>query len=203
MILLSSAQTAYIIVAIICVPVIVSLTILFIYKNVHKQKHIKELTYLKLKNFCETNDYLLLNDYRIDLDDNHAGLIDHIVISNKYIFIINDFPISGVIKGDYSDDNLVSYDKSGAGTLVNPLNYNINLAKRLALANDLSQELIKGLVVINDDSKIMIENGNDLFLLIRLKELRKTIKRFDKDNVKKLKEDAIVSFINYLDSQNN
>ena len=202
MILLSSAQTAYVAVFTICVPLIISLIIYLVYKNVHRHKHIKELTYLKLKRFCESNDYLLLNEYRIEIDDSHVGMIDHIVVSDKYIFIINDFPISGVIKGNYSADELNTYDKNGAGMIVNPLNYNINMAKRLALYNDLSQDLVKGLVVINDDSKAIIENGNDQFKIVRLKELRKTIKQFDKDNVKKLKEEAVVAFIKYLDKQN-
>ena len=202
MIYLSSAQTAYIVVLVVAVLVIVALIVLLFIKNKYRPKHIRELTYIKLHHFCEANDYLLLNNYRINIDDSNIGIIDHVVISNKFIIIINDFPISGVLTGDYSSENLSIYNKQGAGAIVNPLNYNINLAKRLALFNDLSQELLRGLVVINSDSKLNITNNSNQFRIIRLNELKKTIRQFDKSNVKDLKEDDVVRFINYLNNQN-
>ena len=202
MILLSSAQTAYIVASVIAIIIVIALLIILFIKNKYRPKHTRELTYLKLHHFCEANDYLLLNNYRINIDDSNIGIIDHIVISNKFIVIINDFPISAVLSGDFSDDNLSIYDKNGGGTVVNPLNYNVNLAKRLALFNNLSQELIRGIVVINSDSKINVTNNNAQFRIVRLSELKKTIKQFDKVNVKKLKEDDVVRFINYLDKQN-
>ena len=202
MILLSSAQTAYIVVSVIAVIIIIALLVVLFIKNKYRPNHTREMTYLKLHHFCEANDYLLLNNYRINIDDSNIGIIDHIVISNKFIVIINDFPISAVLTGDFSDDNLSIYDKNGGGTVVNPLNYNVNLAKRLALFNNLSQELIRGIVVINSDSKINVTNNNGQFRIVRLNELKKTIKQFDKANVKKLKEEDVVRFINYLDKQN-
>ena len=202
MILLSSSQTAYIVSAIIGSIIILALIAILIFKNLYSPKHIKELTYLKLNHFCNANDYLLLNNYRIPIDDKNYGVIDHIVISNKFIIMINDFSLSGVINGDSSSEKLVARNKSGTNLIVNPLNYNINLTKRLALFNDLSQDLIKGLVVIHNDSEIKLTNSNKQFMMIRLKDLKRTIKEFDKENVKKLKEEAVVNFIKYLDKNN-
>ena len=202
MILLSSIQTAYIISAIICGLLVIALFVVLIFKNAYAPKHIRELTYMKLSRICNVNDFLLLNNYRIPIDDSNIGSIDHIVISNKFIIIINDFALSGVISGDSSSEKLKAYDKKGANLIVNPLNYNINLTKRLALFNDLSNSLIKGLVVIHNDSKINITNSGGQFRMIKLKELKKTIKEFDKEPVKKLKEDDVVRFIKYLNTNN-
>ena len=202
MLLLNSIQTAYVISAIICGLLIIALVAFLIFKNVYSPKHIRELTYFKLNSLCNTNDYLLLNNYRIHIDDSNIGSIDHIVISNKYIIIINDFSLSGVISGSAVSEKLKAYDKKGANLIVNPLNYNINLSKRLALFNDLSNGLIKGLVVIHNDSKINLTNTSNQFKMIKLKDLKKTIKAFDKEPVKNLKEDDVVRFINYLNSNN-
>ncbi len=202
MILLNSNQTIYIAIACLGLALIIFLIVVLIRRNVYQPKHIREMTYLKLRRFCEANDYLLLNNFRVDIDDKNIGIIDHIVISNKFIIIINDFALSGVLSGDYSDQKLKLYTKKKTDIIVNPLNYNINLTKRLALYNDLSAGLIRGLVVINNDSNINVTNCNGQFRIIQLKELRKTIREFDKEPVKRLKEENVVNFIQYLDGKN-
>lgn len=200
--LFNTIQTAYIVSAIICGLLVIALFVIFIFKNVYAPKHIRELTYMKLSRICNVNDYLLLNNYRIPIDDSNIGSIDHIVISNKFIIVINDFSLSGVISGNSSSEKLKAFDKKGTNLIVNPLNYNINLTKRLALFNDLNNSLIKGLVVIRNDSKINVTNSNSQFQMIKLKDLKKTIKEFDKEPVKKLKEDDVVRFIKYLNANN-
>ena len=202
MILLSAAQTAYLVSAIIAGLLVIALFVVLIFKNAYAPKHIRELTYLRLSKICNVNDYLLLNNYRIPIDDSNIGSIDHIVISNKFIIIINDFSLSGVISGSATNEKLKAYNKDGANLIVNPLNYNINLTKRLALFNDLNNSLIKGLVVIHNNSQINVTNSAGQFRIIKLKDLKKTIKEFDKEPVMKLKEDDVVRFIKYLNDNN-
>ena len=145
---------------------------------------------------------MLLNNYKIAIDDKNTGVIDHIVISNKYIIVINDFAISGVLSGKYQSEGLYNTTSKGTNIVANPINYNINLTKRLCLFNDLDHTLIKGLVVINNDADIKVENINEQFQIIRRKDLAKTIRKFDKENVKNLNEKSVVKFINYLNENN-
>lgn len=202
MILLSTSQTLYISLAIIGVLVVIFLICLLYFRNIYRNKHARELTYIKLSKICEHNDYLLLNDYHIDFDDKNKGLIDHLVISNKYIIIISVFSISGVLSGKFQGEELVNVNKKGTSIVANPINYNINLAKRLALFNDLNTSFLKGLVVINNDSSIKIEGHNEQFKIIKRKELNKTIKEFDKENIKNLNEESVIKFINKLNEEN-
>jgi len=202
MILLSTSQTLYISLAIIGVLVVIFLICLLYFRNIYRNKHARELTYLKLSKICEHNDYLLLNDYHIDFDDKNKGLIDHLVISNKFIIIISVFSISGVLSGKFQGEELVNVNKKGTSIVANPINYNINLAKRLALFNDLNTSFLKGLVVINNDSSIKIEGHNEQFKIIKRKELNKTIKEFDKENIKNLNEESVIKFINKLNEEN-
>lgn len=202
MILLSVAQTLYISLGSIGVLVILFLLYFLYYRNRYVRKHARELTYLKLSRICEHNDYLLLNDYRIDFDDSNKGLIDHLVISNKYIIIISVFSISGVLSGKFQSEELVNVNKKGTSIVANPINYNINLTKRLSLFNDLNHSFLKGLVVINNDSDIKIEGHNEQFQIIKRKDLGKTIKAFDQENIKNLNEESIIRFINKLNEEN-
>ena len=202
MILLSTSQTLYISLAIIGILVVIFLICLLYFRNIYRNKHARELTYLKLSKICEHNDYLLLNDYHIDFDDKNKGLIDHLVISNKYIIIISVFSISGVLSGKFQGEELVNVNKKGTSIVANPINYNINLTKRLALFNDLNTSFLKGLVVINNDSSIKIEGHNEQFKIIKRKDLNKTIKEFDKENIKNLNEESVIKFINKLNEEN-
>ena len=202
MILLSTSQTLYISLSIIGILVVIFLICLLYFRNIYRNKHARELTYLKLSRICEHNDYLLLNDYHIDFDDKNKGLIDHLVISNKYIIIISVFSISGVLSGKFQGEELVNVNKKGTSIVANPINYNINLTKRLALFNDLNTSFLKGLVVINNDSSIKIEGHNEQFKIIKRKDLNKTIKEFDKENIKNLNEESVIKFINKLNEEN-
>lgn len=202
MILLSVAQTLYISLGTIGVLVLLFLLCFLYYRNRYVRKHARELTYLKLSRICEHNDYLLLNDYRIDFDDSNTGLIDHLVISNKYIIIVSVFSISGVLSGKFQSEELVNVNKKGTSIVANPINYNINLTKRLSLFNDLNHSFLKGLVVINNDSDIRIKGHNEQFQIIKRKDLGKTIKEFDQENIKNLNEESIIRFINKLNEEN-
>lgn len=203
MLLLNDSQKIYIasLVAVILLTLVVALFCL--YKFVYAKKHYKEATYLILSRYAKNNDYLLLNNYKIDFDDKHVGYIDHILITNKYIFIINDFSLSGVISGELKERYLkvVNYKKE-VEEINNPLNYNINLIKRFNIYNNLDSTFVKGIVVIDNDSVINIKGMSSSFMMTTRNKLKSVINNFERDNVKNLKEETVVKFINYLDRSN-
>lgn len=202
MVLLSFVQALYISLSIIGGLLVLTLLYVVLYRNVLRQKNLKNRVAKSLYKFSNLNDYLLLNNYRIHIDDKHIGQIDHILITDKFIIIINDFPISGIITGDYSKEHLSVTDKSGTKLIVNPLNYNINLTKRIAIFNNLDNSFVRGIVVTNDDSVVDVKNLPEQFTIVSKKDLKKTVKDFDKAEVKPFKEDTVVQFINYLNDQN-
>lgn len=202
MVLLTFGQSLYITLSIIGGLLALLLLYIVLYKNVFRHKNLRNRVCSSLYKYSNLNDYLLLNNYKIHIDDTHFGQIDHVLITNKFIIVINDFPISGVITGNYSNEHLSVTDKTGNKLIVNPLNYNINLTKRLAIFNNLENSFVRGIVVTNDDSIIDVTNLPDQFTIISKKDLKKTIKEFEKADVKPFKEDTVVQFINYLNDQN-
>jgi len=200
---LTVEQKIYLAIATVLIVLFIITLGIVIYKFVYAKKKYREATYFKLSKLARDYDYLLYNNYKIDFDDSHVGIIDHILISKKYIYAINDFSISGVVKGELKSRNLtVIDDNQKVSHINNPLNYNINLVKRFNLFNNLDQSFVKGIVVINDDSVIKIENLNNQIMMIPRKKLCKVIKKFDRDNVRNFSEESIVRFMQKLDAAN-
>ena len=82
--------------------------------------------------------------------------------------------------------------------ILNPLNYNINLIKRLNVYNHLDRTFVKGIVNINNDSYIPSSLVNEQFMMLKRKDITKKILAFDKEKIANLKEDDVVNFINKL-----
>ena len=202
MIMLSLSQKIYISFAILGGLIVIFLLWLLFYRNLYKKYCLKKAVGYTLYRYSNLNDYLLLNDYRVHIDDKHIGHIEHILISNKFIIIINDFQISGVLSGEYNSEQLKLTTKKGEELIANPLNYNRNLTRRVALFNDLDNNFLKGIVVINDDSIIDISNVPNQFKICTKKELKKVIAEFDKEDVKPFKEETVIRFINILNDNN-
>lgn len=184
-----------------CIVVLLLAFYLF-YKNYLVKKKLKFFAGYILYRYSNLNDYLLLNDYKIHIDEKHIGEIDHILITNKFIVVINDFSISGVLTGRYNDEQIKLTNNKETKLIANPLNYNRNLTKRLALFNDLDNSFLKGITVINDDSLVEIDEMLEQFKICRKKDLKKVIRQFEKEDVKPFKEDTVVNFINILNENN-
>ena len=203
MTLLNISQKIYISVAILGGLIVLTLLFVLFYKNFLKGHRLKKLVGYKLYRFSNLNDYLLLHDYYVNIDDKSKGLVDHILITNKFIVVINDYQVSGVLSGDYSSEQLKVTTNKGEKLIANPLNYNRNLTKRIALFNDLDNSFLKGVVVVNDDAVINIDNIPAQYNICTVSELKKLIKEFDKEEVKPFKEDTVVRFINDLNDKNS
>jgi hypothetical protein len=202
MIMLSLSQKIYISFAILGGLIVIFLLWLLFYRNLYKKYCLKKAVGYTLYRYSNLNDFLLLNDYRVHIDDKHIGHIEHVLISNKFIIIINDFQISGVLSGEYNSEQLKLTTKKGEELIANPLNYNRNLTRRVALFNDLDNNFLKGIVVINDDSIIDITGIPNQFKICTKKELKKVIAEFDKEDVKPFKEETVIKFINILNDNN-
>ncbi len=202
MFLLSNSQAIYISLLIIGVILVILIFIFLLYKNILSKKRIKKITMNRLYRFANVNDYLLLNNYKIQIDDKNEGVIDHLLITDRFIFVIHDFNLSGVIEGRYFDEQLNAVINKEEKYIANPMNYNRNMAKRLALYQGLDNSYLKGIVVINNDTIVNIDEIPEQYAIVKANKLIKTIKKMDGIKIKPFKEDTIVEFINLLNKEN-
>lgn len=202
MFLLSKSQAIYISLLITGVILVTLIFIFLLYKNILSKKRIKKITMNRLYRFANVNDYLLLNNYKIQIDDKNEGVIDHLLITDRFIYVIHDFNLSGVIEGRYFDEQLNAVINKEEKYIANPMNYNRNMAKRLALYQGLDNSYLKGIVVINNDTIVNIDEIPDQYAIVKANKLIKTIKKMDGIKIKPFKEDTIVDFINLLNKEN-
>ena len=202
MILLNNDQKIYLSLLIVGGVIVLLLLFFLIYRNFIAKRRIKIRTGKRLYRFANVNDYLLLNNYKIQIDEKNMGVVDHILITNKFIFVIHDFPISGYVGGVYLDEQLHHITRKNDELIANPLNYNRNLSKRLAQYNGLDNSFLKGIVVTNEDAYFDISELPGQFAVCRPSQLMKTIKKMDGVKIKPFKEDTIVNFINSLAKEN-
>ena len=94
MFLLSKSQAIYISLLITGVILVTLIFIFLLYKNILSKKRIKKITMNRLYRFANVNDYLLLNNYKIQIDDKNEGVIDHLLITDRFIYVIHDFNLS-------------------------------------------------------------------------------------------------------------
>lgn len=202
MFLLSNSQAIYISLLIIGVILVILIFVFLLYKNILSKKRIKKIAMNRLYRFANINDYLLLNNYKIQIDDKNEGVIDHLLITDRFIYVIHDFNLSGVIEGRYFDEQLNAVINKEEKYIANPLNYNRNMIKRLALYQGLDNSYLKGIVVINNDTIVNIDEIPEQYAIVKANKLIKTIKKMDGIKIKPFKEDTIVDFINLLNKEN-
>ena len=202
MFLLTQPQAIYLSLLITGVILVILIFVFLLYKNILSKKRIKKITMNRLYRFANVNDYLLLNNYKIQIDDTHEGVIDHLLITDRFIFVIHDFNLSGVIEGRYFDEQLNAIINKEEKYIANPMNYNRNMAKRLALYQGLDNSYLKGIVVISNDTIVNIDEIPEQYAIVKANKLIKTIKKMDGVKIKPFKEDTIVDFINALNKEN-
>lgn len=202
MFIITQPQAIYLSLLIAGVILVILIFVFLLYKNILSKKKIKKITMNRLYRFANVNDYLLLNNYKIQIDDTHEGVIDHLLITDRFIFVIHDFNLSGVIEGRYFDEQLNAVINKEEKYIANPMNYNRNMAKRLALYQGLDNSYLKGIVVINNDTIVNIDEIPEQYAIVKANKLIKTIKKMDGVKIKPFKEDTIVDFINALNKEN-
>ena len=202
MLLLTIGQNIYLLCAIIGALLLIVLVTIFVKKNFFNNKNVDKAVYKKLYRLAHLNDYLLLNNYKITISEKTSLVLNHVLISNKFIILINDFNYSGVISGSYSDEQLLLHDKKGERLILNPLTYNRNILKRVALLNDLDTSFLKGVVVFANNTLFDIKEIPSQYYVCQKKDLASIIKEIDSIDVKPFKEDTVERFIAKLDSLN-
>jgi len=181
---LTSAQLAFIIALPIIVVVIALLVFLFFVVRRKRAKLYKENYYRKINDIVQYHDYFLLNQFPLKIEDHKKVFIDHIVLAEKYIYVISDFYFQGDIKGHASDESFILIGRNEKKTYIdNPILYNKKLLTKLAIATGFDVSLLKGICLVNDSCLLNIKNASKQFSILNRKDLKKYIKECEKDEV--------------------
>ena len=190
MILLSALYTNIIFYSLMVIALTL-LIFLYIYPSIKRykeSKHFNKFIYRKVYAIAMLNDYYLINNLPLysENDEEYAINIDHILISNKFMYVIKDLYYKDVINGNKNDKVWLSYDKLGRTTeFKNPLMLNLIRCDRFSEAQQIDRSYFISIVVVNND--IQMKNIDDISTsnsyICKKKDLKKLISKIEKRNV--------------------
>ncbi len=202
----------WIVFGILLLCILVSVFFLF-YDKIHyyfeKTRHRKRI-YKVLHYFAEEEDCYLLNDAEFFLSENDAAPthFDHLLFTEKYVYIITDFMAFGGIYGNVNDASLFLRKDSGKiVTIPNPV---LNGRERVRRIEELvgashEKKLFMSMTVYNPSlvvpKSIHIKDGESNF--ISLKELDETIRLAEQDNVAPIKDEMTKKLVHSLYERSN
>ena len=141
-------------------------------------------------------DFYLINRLLLKSNDGNNIDIDHLLLTNKYIFVIKDFYFEGALLGKDSDNTWVYYFgsvKEPSKKLVpNPLFENDRRLNKLSLITGLDKSFLISLILVNDDCDLsLLKKDDPNTYVVRLKELKPLIEKIESSNVAPLNDDQL------------
>ena len=159
--------------------VLISLLIVFydkvnmIWLSITKKSRIKR----KLKKIAKYNDYLLLNNLVLYINDYNYIEIEHLLIANKYIYVITSKSFYGDINGIATDAAWRLYRGGRLQHITNPLPNNLKRLRTVAHLTNIDEKNFISLVIINKPSFTNdIRSSRDNEFVVREKLLTTFIK---------------------------
>jgi hypothetical protein len=147
------------------IAILIVLSIIYIFKDslkniyigIRKNSRIRN----KIKKLVKENDYLYLHDLCLRLDAGKYINIDHVIIADKYIYVIEPKFWLGYIFGNEEDEKWLLNDGNGTIYVENPLRNTRFKIKVLANVLGISNDNFVNMVCIADCGKIKEVNIKD------------------------------------------
>ena len=191
---LPEKRVIFIIVIIIATLLVVFLYVLPFIIRYNDHKNFKKQVYKNLYNLAMEKDYYLINNLPLVSENNLVAKLDHIIFSNKYIYVIADKTYEDILSGKKEDNVWLSYSYSGDKKEINnPILLNEIRCDKFATIKKINRNYIISIVVVNNLAKINdIDSLNKSSSYIcHKKDLRNVIKNIEKREVSEFNLDNL------------
>lgn len=159
------------------------------------RKTYRKKVYKVLHYYAEENDQLLLNNCLIVLPgDKEATLIDHLLLADKYVYVVHDLYYDGALYGNLQDPLLFNQPTTGKRkTVRNPVYDNALVVEKLETMVGVGHDVRLFVNVVCYNKSLLVADGmkrkeQGLFFL-PVQELSKTIDAAEKDHVPPIAHD--------------
>lgn len=193
---------------IIVTPIILLLVIaILLYRPIRKsiyKKRFRELYGRKVYKLALYEDYYLINLFHLKFSDYSLVVVDHVLLAEKYIYVILDRYYNGSITGKLDDPSLVLISSKGKKQYIpNPINDIKQIVKRISLMSGIDKSLFVGIILINKECSINIERSNEDYYIIQVDKLKKLVGAIESRDVATINENQLQRFVNDLDKINS
>ena len=133
--------------------------------------------YRNVRRVTLDNDFYLVNDFKNKTAERETFTIDHIMIGDKFIYVIRDRYYPGVISATETDPKWIYYKGKKKKFINNPLLMNKARMENLSLIANLDSKLFISIVLINNDCLMTpMQNTENNSFLVSLKKFPELIK---------------------------
>lgn len=168
-----------------------TILVLFLYflpiiRNSLDKKNLNKRVYRILYALAMDKDYYLINNFPLIQNNELVAKLDHILFTNKYIYVISDRPFSGIINGNRDDNIWLNYSFSGERTEINnPLLMNKIRIEKFSKIKKIDSKCIISIVVTNNLAEIInLENlSTNKSYICKKSKLKSIIKKIEKRDV--------------------
>lgn len=170
---------------VVSVIVVSAVTFMLLYSPVKRflnKKFTIRMYYRRVRRVVDDRDLLLINNFKNYTAEQEAFHIDHIVIGEKYFYVIRDRYYAGALAAAATDNSWVFYRGNEARLIPNPMLRNELRVERLSLMCNIPSKEIISIVLINDDCLLTpIHNANPNSYIVSLRKLPKLIADLESD----------------------
>lgn len=192
---------------IVIVPIIVVLILLvLLYKPIRKavyKKRFKKLYGRKVYKIALYQDYYLINLFHFDYDDVTLAVVDHVLFSDKYIYVIMDYYYEGSITGKINDQSLVLISSKGKKQYINnPVNDTKQIIKRLAMMTAIDPSMFIGIGLLNKECSLDVEQTANDYYIIQVDKFARLVEAIESRKVAPLNDEELKKLVQDLDRIN-
>ena len=169
--------------------ILVGIIVLFILLHKYAKDIFRHKVWKKLYKLAQNYDYFLLNDVNLRIESNKNIHIDHLLIGDKFVYVIATRLYEDNIEANKLYDpkwNIVASNGTFIKAVTNPVIVNEKRTVMLQsfLGCSKKGEMFKSIVVVNDniDLKVGTSTTSKGSYLLKKKEVYKTIKRIEKES---------------------
>lgn len=152
-------------------------------------------------------DYYLINRLKLKGNDDSLINIDHLLLANKYIFVIKDYYFDGKVVGKDEDNSWVYYygtQKHPQEKLINnPIHQNEFSLNKLSMITGLDKLMLISIILINDDADLELNiKDNEYSYVIKRKDLENLILNIEGRDVAPLNDEQLAYAVRDIASLN-
>ena len=145
---------------------------------------------------ANVHDYYLINTLLLKANDDSTIDIDHLLLADKFIFVIKDYYFNGSLHGKDSDNSWVYYfgkvSNPKKKIIKNPLKENNERLKKLSMITGLEKSLLIPVVLVNDDCDLVFEAKDQIDnYVIKRNQFKNLLASIENRDVAPLKADQL------------
>lgn len=183
---------------------LIFLVLFFLIRKKLIRDNFKKYSAKLVYNIALDNDFYLINDLLLPLNDEEHMHIDHLLFGEKYIYLISSRKYSYQVKGGEYDNSWVYLNNKKIPEFIdNPVLMNKKRIEKLSMITNIKLDYIIGIVLTNDEAYFDNKISDESNLFVPYSKLRKTIKKFETKPVKKINNNDLAMAVKDLAKLND